>query len=117
MAKKKEFESYLSRRMWTEDGVVYFCRICGDYLPEDQFYKRNDTPFKIDSRCKIHYSKKDPDDDGSMDYIKFDALTEDDFIDTQITLEKMGYKIGKEHPTVHEQFMIKYNLTGDTNER
>jgi len=116
MAKKKEFEKYLSRRMWTEDGIVYFCRICGTYLPEDQFFRKNDTPFKVDSRCKIHYSKKEKDDDGDMDYFKLNSLTENDFINTQITLEKMGYKFGEGQPTVHQQFLTKYKLTGDTNE-
>ena len=111
----KEFEKYLSRRMWTEEGVVYFCRICGSYLPESNFYKKNDTPFKIDSRCKLHYSKKEKDDDGSMDYLKFNSLTEKDFMNTQMLLERMGYTFGVDKPTVHEQFMKKYKLTGETN--
>jgi hypothetical protein len=114
MAKKDEFKKYLSRRMWTEQGVVYFCRICGEYLPENQFYKRNDTPFKIDSRCKIHYSRKEDNDNGEMDYFKLNSLTENDFVQTQIILEKMGYKFGIEE-SVHEQFLKKYKITGDTN--
>ena len=114
----KEFEKYLSRRMWTDNGVVYFCRICGEYLPEGNFYRKNDTPFKIDSRCKLHYSKKEKDDDGSMDYLKLNALTERDFMNTQKVLERMGYKFGNEQPSVHEQFMVKFKLTGETsNER
>jgi len=40
---KKQFEQYLSRRMMAETGWVYFCRQCGLYLPEEQFYKAKDT--------------------------------------------------------------------------
>ena len=96
--------------MMTEDGWVYFCRICGDYKPESEFYKRKKHPFKTDSRCKLHYSKKDKDDDGDMNYIKFLPLKEDDFIQTQIVLELLGYKIGKDEDPVHIQFNKKHNL-------
>jgi hypothetical protein len=49
-----------------------------------------------------------------MDYFKLNSLTENDFVQTQIILEKMGYKFGIEE-SVHEQFLKKYKITGDTN--
>jgi hypothetical protein len=107
---KKQFEKFLSRRMWADNGVVYFCRICGDYLPEDQFYKRKDTPYGIDSRCKIHYTKKEEDDDGEMDYLKLNPLTEEDFVNTQIFLTKLGYDFSTDEP-IYKQFNRRHGLS------
>ena len=50
--------NYLKRRMLTDDGWVYFCRMCGKYIPQTQFYKSSKTPFGIDTKCKLHYSHK-----------------------------------------------------------
>lgn len=106
---KKQFEQYLSRRMLGNDGGwVYFCRVCGLYLPESQFYKSKTTRWGLDSRCKIHHSRKDPADDGEMSYLKLNPITEDDFIGTQKILERMGYTFTGQ--TVHEQFMNKHKL-------
>ena len=66
---KKQFEQYLSRRMMGETGWVYFCRQCGLYLPEGNFYKSKDSKWGLDSRCKIHHSRKDEDDDKEINNI------------------------------------------------
>jgi hypothetical protein len=94
----------------TEDGWVYFCRICGEYKPESEFYKRKKTPFKTDSRCKIHYTKKEKGETSEMDYIKFLPLKEQDFIETQKVLQLLGYKVGENEEPVYIQFNKKYNL-------
>lgn len=102
---KKEFEQYLSRRIMTEDGWVYFCRGCGQYHPETEFYHSKKSKWGIDSRCKIHYKKTKEELDPEMDYLKLDALSENDFIETQKFLERLGYKFGPGQPSVHSQFM------------
>ena len=104
-----KFGKYLSRRMWGENGVVYFCRICGTYLPEDKFFKRKDTVFGIDSRCKEHYTKKEPDDDGEMDYLKLNPLQESDFIGAQELLTKLGYDFSSNDP-IYIQFEKRHGL-------
>jgi hypothetical protein len=105
-----EFEKYLTRRILGDNGFEYFCRICGTYLPEEQFYKSNKSPFKIDTKCKIHYKKKDVDDDGSMDYLKLDPIKEDHFIESQKLLERMGYKFGRNEDPIYVQFNKKHNI-------
>jgi len=99
-----QIEKNLKRRMWREDGIYYFCRICGDYLHESNFYKSNKGFFKIDTKCKLHYTKKDKDDDGEMDYLKLNPLTDDDFKGAQRLLEQLGYKFDMDSPPVHIQF-------------
>lgn len=104
----KQFEQHLSRRVLTENGWEFFCRICGEYKPEHEFYNSNKTKWGIDTKCKMHYGKKDEDDDGEMDYLKLNPIKESDFIEVQTILEKMGYKFGPDEPTVHEQFMERH---------
>jgi len=100
----------LRRRMWRTDGIYYFCRICGDYLREDNFYKSTRTKWGIDTKCKIHYTKREPDDDGEMDYLKLNPIRDEDFKGTQMILERLGYKFGSEYPPVHIQFNQRHNL-------
>ncbi len=106
-----EFERYLSRRMMDQQGYwLYFCRICGEYKPEGQFYKRESERFKIDTKCKIHYTKRDKDDDGEMDYLKLNPLKEEDFIGAQKLLMSMGYEYCKGCDPIHIQFKKRHNL-------
>lgn len=107
-----EFDEYLNRRMLTDEGWVYFCRICGEYKPEKEFYNRKDTKFGIETRCKIHFTKKDEGDDGKDNHLKLAPLTKEDFRGAQKLLEGLGYKFGKNEPTVHQQFLIKHNING-----
>jgi hypothetical protein len=105
-----KFEKYLGRRFLGETGWLYFCRICGDYKDESEFYKRRDTPFQMDSRCKLHYQKNHKDDDKENHHLKLNPLREQDFIDAQKLLERLGYKFGPNEDTVHTQFIKKYNI-------
>lgn len=102
MSKDDGLEKYLSRRIITEEGMSYFCRICGTYKPEKDFYKRKGSKWGVDYKCKIHSTKKEPDDDGSMNHLKLDPLTEQDFIESGKLLQRMGYDITK---NIHEQFL------------
>ena len=107
---KKHFQQYLSRRILLDNGSWgFFCRICGEYKPEVEFYKSKEGKWGLDSRCKMHYKRKEEDDDPEMDYLKLNPITEDDFIGTQKILERLGYEFGNGE-SVHNQFMKKHNL-------
>lgn len=100
----------LRRRMMTNEGWVYFCRNCGTYLPETNFYKSKTGPFKISTQCKLHYSKKDKDESDEMDYLKLDPIQDEDFQGVQRLLETLGYKFGVDIPSVHNQFLKRHNI-------
>lgn len=108
--KQKPFQQQLSRRIMGNDGLwLVFCRSCGKYKPETEFYKKKSNAWGVDSRCKIHFNRKDQDDDGSYDYLKLNPITEKDFKDTQELLIKLGYRFDTEE-TIHSQFLKKHNL-------
>lgn len=103
-----DLDKYLNRRIWTDGGIMYFCRICGKYLPQDQFYKRKDSKWGLDSKCKLHYKKMEKeDDDAEMDYLKLSPLKESDFIHATELLQLLGYDTTK---NIHEQFKKRNNL-------
>jgi len=106
----KRVESFLRRRMMTEQGWVYFCVGCGDYKPEKEFYHSKSTPFGLTYKCRIHYRKSETQVDPSMEYLKLNPLTDKDFEDTQIVLENLGYTFGAGQLPVWRQFEIKHNL-------
>jgi hypothetical protein len=104
------FENQMSRRYLGEDGYWYlFCVSCGKHRPETEFYNKKGSTFGKTSRCKLHFSKKDKDDDGSMDYMKLSPLTESDFKGARDVLIKLGYTFDSEL-SIHEQFMLKHGL-------
>jgi len=107
---KQQINNNLNRRMMTETGWVYFCRICGTYLPEKNFYKSKSGPFGFDRKCKIHYTTRETDDDGEMDYLKLNPLRDEDFIDVQRLLETLGYSFQEDAPPVHIQFNKRHNI-------
>lgn len=107
---QEQIQINLKRRMLMEDGWNYFCRICGEYKPESNFYKSKTGLFKIDTRCKIHYEKKNKEETNEMDYLRLDPLTDNDFEGAQRLLERLGYKFGVGIPPVHIQFEIKHNI-------
>lgn len=107
-----EFDEYLNRRMLTNEGWVYFCRICGEYKPQQEFYNRKDTKFGIETRCKLHFTKKEKGDEGGDNHLKLAPLKKTDFVGAQKLLESLGYKFGAGEPTVHQQFLIKHNING-----
>lgn len=106
---KKQFQQYLSRRILGDNGFQYFCRICGEYKPETDFYKSKESIWRIDTKCKIHYTRKETDEDDEMSYLKLNPLKENDFIETQKLLERMGYDFSTGE-SVHQQFMKKHKL-------
>lgn len=105
-----EFDKYLKRRMLTDEGWVYFCRICGTYKPVDDFYQSKTGPFRIDTKCKEHYTRREEGDKGDMDYLNLDPLKENHFYQSQILLQNLGYEIGPDKDPVHIQFNKKHNL-------
>jgi hypothetical protein len=106
---RKNFEKHLNLRIMGKDGWLYFCRQCGDYLPFNNFYKRKNTPWGIDSTCKNHGKKLKIDYDADMEYLKLNPITENDFIEMRDFLTKLGYDFNGDK-SVHEQFMEKHNL-------
>ena len=101
--------TYLSRRYLTEDGWLYFCRLCGDYKHESEFYKNKETAFGVSYKCKEHY-KSVNEEDKEMEYLNLNPIRDSDFEGAQALLENLGYKFGKDQPPVWEQFEIKHNI-------
>lgn len=110
MSGKKKFETYLSRRIiGPKDGPLFFCRLCGKYQPENQFYKKKGGKWGLDSKCKIHYTRNNEDDDPEMNYLKLDPIKESDFKNVQELLISLGYSFDK-GISIHQQFKNKHNL-------
>ena len=106
----KRIESFLSRKLWREDGIYYFCRLCGDYKHEDEFYNSVHTPFGKTYKCKIHFVKDKSDNDPEMEHLKMNSITDSDFQQTEVVLKNLGYKFGPNELPVWKQFEIKHNL-------
>lgn len=111
MPGKKKFELYLSRRIMLSNGTWgHFCRICGKYVPEDQFYKKKGGKWGLDAKCKIHYTRtNEDDDDAEMSYLKLDPIKESDFKNVQELLISLGYNFDT-GVSIHEQFKNKHQL-------
>ena len=103
----KRFEQHLNLRIMGKDGWLYFCRQCGDYLPANQFYKRNGTTWGYNSSCKNHGQSVKTEYDPEMEYLKLNPITEKDFIDMRKFLTLLGYCVDCDK-SIHEQFMDKY---------
>lgn len=102
---------FLSRRMMTEEGWVYFCRQCMVYKPQSEFYRRTDSKFGIEERCKLHRKTKTDKSDPSTSYLKLNGVKDSDFVETENLLISLGYKICPDCPPVWEQFNKRHNLT------
>ena len=103
-------QTYLNRRIWKEDGVYYFCRLCGDYKHEIEFYNSKHTPFGKTYKCKIHYIKNKEPKDTSMDYLNMKTITDEDFSQARLVLSNLGYTFAEGSEPVHIQFNKKYNI-------
>jgi len=109
--KEKIMDELINRRIWDKDrGLCYFCTICGAYQPQKQFYKSNRTKWGVHTSCKIHHTKKEKDDDGSSDHLKFTKVKEEDFIGARNLLKKLGYDTTDPHNSIHQQFLDKHKL-------
>lgn len=101
-------DELINRRIWDKDkGLSYFCSVCGCYKPEREFYKRKNSKWNVEPRCKIHYTKKDKDEDPDNAHLKFSRITKQDFIGARELLQRLGYDTTKD---VHEQFKKRHNL-------
>jgi len=101
-------KEYLNRRIWDKDnGLSYFCSICGQYKPEKDFYKSKTKKWGVETRCKIHFSSRDKDDDRNDSHLKFTRLTETDFTQARHLLQLLGYDTSKD---VNEQFKLKHKI-------
>lgn len=100
----------INKRIWDkENGVSYFCPICGQYKPEKEFYKDSKSKWGKSTKCRLHFTKREKDDKGENDHIKFSKVTERDFIGARKLLQKLGYQTTGD-VTVHEQFKKRHNL-------
>lgn len=109
---KTIIQQYLSRRMLTDQGWVFFCCQCGEYKPQEDFYKSKKTHFGVDYKCKLHYRKKNEVrdvEDNEVSHLVIGAITDKDFEGTQLLLQKLGYKFGKDELPVWQQFDNKHN--------
>ena len=109
MSGKKKFELYLSRRIMGPNGWMFFCRLCGKYVDEEQFYHKKGGKWGLDAKCKIHYTRTTEEDDPEMSYLKLDPIKESDFKNVQELLVCLGYTFTGQ-TTIHEQFKNKHNL-------
>jgi hypothetical protein len=101
---------FTKRRLWLEDGVYYFCTLCGDYKLETEFYKSKHTPFGITYKCKEHYKKSQEPKDNSMDYLKLNPVSQQDLEETKLLLSRLGYKTEPGSQPIWQQFNTKHNL-------
>lgn len=107
----KKIESFLRRRIMGEDGHwLLFCRLCGEYKSETQFYNSKHTPFGKTYKCRDHYVKDTEKPDPEFDYLKMNPISDKDFTETEKVLRNLGYKFGPGELPVWQQFNNKHNL-------
>lgn len=98
-------KEYLDRRIWhIENGLSYWCSICGEYKPESEFYKNKRTKWGVDRICKEHYRNENEDRDTS--HLKFSNIRQSDFNGAVKLLESMGYDVAK--GDIHQQFLQRH---------
>lgn len=104
-------DEFVNRRIWDRElGLSYFCTICGCYKPEAEFYKSKRTKWGVETKCKIHFTKAEPDEvKGENAHLKFSRLTEKDFLGARKILNSLGYETSG-GTSIHQQFLDKYKL-------
>lgn len=108
----KRIDSLLNRRFIGPDGNWFlFCRLCGEYKPESEFYNSKSGKFGKTYKCKQHYKKSDEPVDPEFNYLNLTPLTDNDFVQTENLLKRLGYKIGPDELPIWKQFEIKHNLS------
>jgi hypothetical protein len=104
-------DRFLKRRIMSAEGHwLLFCRLCGEYKNENEFYNSKGTPFGKTYKCKDHYIKSSEPIDSEFDYLKMNAITDKDFEQTEIVLNNLGYKTGANELPIWRQFEIKHKL-------
>lgn len=107
----KRIDNLLSRRFIGPNGSWYlFCRLCGEYKPETEFYNSKTGKFGKTYKCKQHYQKKTEEIDTEFNYLNLNPITDNDFIETEKVLQKLGYSIGPNELPIWKQFEIKHKL-------
>ena len=91
-------------------GWFLFCRLCGEYKPEVEFYNSKTGKFGKTYKCKLHYQKSNEPVDNEYKYLNLDPITDNDFLETENLLRILGYKIGPDELPIWRQFEIKHNL-------
>jgi hypothetical protein len=104
-----KIQSFQKRRILSDEGWLYFCNQCGDYKPEQEFYKSKHTPFGVTYKCRLHFKYTEPA-DPEYDYLKLNPITDQDLEDTEKVLNKMGYKTGPGELPIWKQFELRHNL-------
>ncbi len=113
MGRKKQPQ----KRIFSEDGWLYYCSMCEGYKPEDEFNKDKNRPFGKYYICKEHRKEKynekneiDPND--GLEHIKLVFVSDNDEEGKDRFLEGMGYDLTKD---IHQQFIkriqTKYGKT------
>ena len=95
------------KRIFSEEGWLYYCSMCEGYKPESEFNKDRNRPFGMYYICKEHRKEKynernniDPND--GLDHIKLVFVNESDEEGKDRFLEGMGYDLTK---NIHKQFI------------
>ena len=93
------------KRIFSDNGWLYYCSMCGGYKPEEEFNKDKNRPFGLYYICKEHrtqqYREKNPPME-DMDYIKMVFVSDEDHRQKELLLKQLGYDLNKE---VHKQFL------------
>jgi len=100
------------KRIFSNDGWLYYCSMCDGYKPESDFNKDKNRPFGRYYICKEHrkdkYNEKnniDPND--GLEHIKLVFVSENDEKQKDRFLESMGYDLSKD---IHKQFMERIKI-------
>lgn len=103
MGRKKQPQ----KRIFSEEGWLYYCSMCEGYKPEDEFNSDKNRPFGKYYICKDHrrekYNEKnniDPDD--GLDHLKLVFVNESDEEGKDRFLKAMGYDLNED---IHQQFL------------
>ena len=93
------------KRIFSDDGWLYYCSMCQGYKPEVEFHKDKNRPFGVYYICKEHRQLKyreinPPVED--MDHIRMVFVSDDDYKQKDLLLTRLGYDIKEE---IHKQFL------------
>lgn len=95
------------KRIFSNEGWMHYCSMCGGYKPEEEFNKDKNRPFGRYYICKEHRREKyneanniDPND--GLEHIKLVFVSETDEEAKDRFLQAIGYDLTKD---IHEQFV------------
>jgi len=102
------------KRIFSDEGWLYYCSMCEGYKPETEFNKDVNRPFGVYYICKEHRQqqyrlKNDIDPNDGLDHIKLVFVSEDDIKGKDTLLERLGYDTSKD---IHQQFLKRMRDNG-----